>query len=189
MFAPGEVLEVRTTARSEHDAVLRVAREPLGVIAFSAGARSARLTIQERSWHVRGYAPGWRVAAFDVDGIVAAAYSDRWLLAGRLWVGPTEASVHIPLAWRSWTVRADGVRLLVLDRSGPLRLAGTLGTLPASSDHELLVGFAATVIWLRVRFRTRPLTPVHVTEGRAETLDELLGADIDVGLGGEDVTL
>jgi hypothetical protein len=104
---------------------------------------------------------------------VAAAYSDRWLLAGRIWVGKTTSLLHVPLARRSWTVRAEGAKVLALDRAG-WGLSGRLGRIPADCDDGLLVGLVTAVIWISVRFRVRPMKPVHVVEGRAETLEALL---------------
>jgi hypothetical protein len=183
VFASGDRVEVRGDVHAR-DVDVYSGTDRVGAVVFAPLARSARLTVVNRSWLFGGYAPGWRLAAFEQDGRVAAAYSDRWLLAGRIWVGDNTSSLHIPLGLRNWTVRASGAKVLALDRAG-WGLSGRVGRLPGSPDDDLLIGFAVAVIWTRVRFRVRPMRSVHVVEGRTDELDSLLEGDLDADVGDE----
>lgn len=179
MFSPGEAIEVRSVD-VDHDVTLHCRGEEFGALAF--GARTVDLTVGDRSWPLRGYARGWHLAAFDENGRLVASYAERWLLPGRLAVGRAEGLLHLPMAWRDWTLRVEGAKALELDRT-PRGLVGSVGVLPADVDAELLVGFVTAVVWLRTRFRVRPVESVHVVEGRAERLDELYDAVSDDGDG------
>ena len=182
MFAPGDSVEFRTV--EGHDGIVSCGHHAFGALTFGPTARTAVLTIGDRELSLRGYARGWHLAAFDPGREIAAWYAERWILPGRLSVGPVDARLLLPLAWRDWTLRADGKEALRLDRSAD-GVVGRLGTLPEGCDQALVVGFTVAVVQLRSRFRARPVQSGHVAEGRAESLDALfdtgLEGDVDYG--------
>lgn len=171
MFAPGDHIEARERAKYGFDVTLRCEGQDFRSLTLP-GSDGSRAHRRRAAVADSGLPRGWSIAAFDRDGRWVAAYAERWIFAGHLWIGQLPMRLQIPIALRRWTVRADGKKVLKLDRAKDYGLVGAIKAVPASVDASLLVGSRSQSSGSASAF-ARPLKSIHVIEGRAETLEGL----------------
>jgi hypothetical protein len=185
VFEVGSVVRATPAEDDSFRVGLSVDGAEFGVLAISTGYATVTLEVAGLRLSLARYGRGWNLVALDEDRQVRAHYSQPWVTKGRLAAGNTEMAVRAPVAWRPWRFLLGRRLVLDLDRHGDV-VAGRIRHRPEQADPDLFFGFAAAVVWLRFRFRSPLMRPVHATEGHdglADVFDDL-GGDGGGDMGG-----